>query len=77
MAGLRHPFTGATYAHRDDGTILVTATDGRTGIFQRNGKWVSGALRECDAQLCGWVGGPRVGNHRLSVSVRDISVTSP
>jgi len=69
MAGLRHPFTGATYAKQDDGTILVTDSNGATGRFQRNGKWISGAVRECDAQLCGWVGGPRVGNHRLSASV--------
>ena len=69
MAGLRHPFTGATYSRMDDGHILVTNADGRTGVFQRNGKWISGEVRECDAQLCGWVGGPRVGNHRLTPAV--------
>ena len=69
MAGLRHPFTGASYARQDDGTILVTLPDGSQGTFQRNGKWISGAVRECDAQLCGWVGGPRVGNHRLTAAL--------
>lgn len=66
MGALIHPFSKARYERNDDGTIKVTATDGRVGVFQRNGKWVSGELREADAQVCGWVGGPRLLNHRLT-----------
>lgn len=62
--GLRHPLTGAIY-ERDGDDIRVTAADGRTGRFRRDGSWIEGELRECDAQACGWVGGPRVMNHRL------------
>ena len=67
--GLRHPLTGAIY-ERDGDDIRVTAADGRTGRFRRDGSWIEGELRECDAQACGWVGGPRVGNHRLSHATR-------
>ena len=70
MGGIRHPFTGARYEPGDDGIITVTAGDGRRGRFRRNGQWISGDLRECDAQLCGWVGGPRVGHHRLAAATR-------
>jgi hypothetical protein len=49
-----HPFTGALYELRPDGTIAVS--DGsRSGIFGPDGRWISGALRECDPQLCVWV----------------------
>ena len=28
--------------------------------------WLTGELRECDPQLCGWVGGPQIGSYRTS-----------
>ena len=65
MSGLRHPYTQALYEHTDDGLVRVTATDGRTGRFRPDGAWVEGELREADPQLCGWVAGPRVHNHRV------------
>ena len=70
MHGLKHPFSGALYERHDDGHIVVTAADGRRGVFLRSGKWVSGDLRECDAQVCNWVGGPRMANHRLASQQR-------
>lgn len=66
-AGLKHPFTGAHYEQHDDGQIKVTAGDS-VGIFTHQGEWISGELRECDPQLCGWVGGPQFANHRMSES---------
>lgn len=63
-AGLRHPFSGALY-EPDAGTVKVTAKDGRSGHFAPDGRWLSGDLREADPQMCGWVGGPRVANHRV------------
>ena len=66
MNGLVHPFTRALY--EQDGTGNIRVTDrGRVGIFSTDGRWISGELRECDPQLCGWVGGPQVASHRLSV----------
>jgi hypothetical protein len=65
MLGTRHPFTHALYERDGEGNILVTETDGRWGRFRKNGQWIEGEVREADPHLCGWVGGPVIGNHRL------------
>ena len=65
MRGLIHPFTKALYEQDGEGHIRVTH-DGREGLFRVDGKWLSGDLRECDPQLCGWVGGPQIANHRVA-----------
>ena len=62
--GLFHPFTKALYEKHDNGNILVTDGD-RQGVFRRDGSWVSGEIRECDPQLCNWIAGPIVANHRV------------
>ena len=66
MNGIIHPFSGALYEQDGAGNILVTGGD-LTGTFTILGKWISGDLRECDPQLCGWVGGPMYGSHRVKV----------
>jgi hypothetical protein len=68
MNGLRHPFSGAHYEQDGTGHILVTSSRGQAGLFTPKGKWVSGELEEADPQLCGWVAGPIVGNHRVTPS---------
>lgn len=65
MHGIRHPFTRTLYERDDDGNVVVTDGD-RRGIFTADGRWLQGELRFCDPQLCGWVAGPQVGNHRMS-----------
>jgi hypothetical protein len=62
--GLHHPFTRALYEQHDGGTILVTDGD-KQGVFRRDGSWVEGEIRECDPQLCNWIGGPIAANHRV------------
>lgn len=62
--GLRHPFTKALY-EKDGNNLKVTATDGRVGIFARDGSWIEGDLRECDPQMCNWIGGPVRMSHRM------------
>ena len=62
--GLVHPFTKALYVKNGDGNIEVS-DGGLKGIFRRDGSWLEGELRECDPQLCGWVGGPQIENHRV------------
>ncbi len=52
---LEHPFSGAVYCALDDGRVEVS-NDGRSGIFDHHGAWVSGELRTADAELCRWVG---------------------
>ena len=62
--GLIHPFTKALYLKTTEGNIRVTNGD-LEGLFRIDGSWIEGELRECDPQLCGWVGGPVIENHRV------------
>lgn len=63
MKGIVHPFSHALYEQDGEGNIRVTDGD-RVGVFDIQGRWISGELRECDPQLCGWVGGPQIGSYR-------------
>ncbi len=54
-----HPLSGATYDVRPDGLVDITE-HGVTGVFDAEGRWVSGVLRHCDPQLCGWLAGPQL-----------------
>jgi hypothetical protein len=65
MKGIIHPFTKALYEQDGSGNILVTHGE-RSGLFGTDGRWISGELRECDPQLCGWVAGPQTGSYRFS-----------
>ena len=69
MLGIKHPFTKALYEQDGEGNILVTTADGsKSGTFTVEGRHLSGELRECDPQMCGWVGGPIMANHRMTES---------
>ena len=57
MRGIRHPLSQAVYDVEADGTVTVTAPDGRRGRFTAEGRWLEGELRVADAHLCGWVVG--------------------
>lgn len=70
MKGVRHPFTGALYEPDGNGHVVVSM-DGRSGLFTHDGRWLSGEIRECDPQLCGWVGGSRSSSHRVTTRPRD------
>lgn len=63
MKGIVHPFSKALYEQDGEGNIKVTSGD-RVGTFATDGRWIAGTLRECDPQLCGWVGGPQYGSFR-------------
>jgi hypothetical protein len=65
--GIRHPFTGALYEQDGHGNIRIVDGD-RTGTFGIDGHWIDGEVREADPQLCGWVGGIQVANHRVNVT---------
>lgn len=66
MRGIVHPFSKALYEPHDDGNIRVTHGD-LAGVFGPDGRWISGELRECDPQLCGWVGGPHLPSQRIVI----------
>jgi phenylpropionate dioxygenase-like ring-hydroxylating dioxygenase large terminal subunit len=57
---LRHPFTRALYETVGDGLVRVDAGAAGVGLFHADGRWHSGALREADPHLLGWVGGPQL-----------------
>jgi hypothetical protein len=59
-----HPLEGATYDVGEDGHVHVVAADGRSGVFTAEGVWLRGELREADAHLCGWIGGPQLPDPR-------------
>lgn len=62
MRTIKHPLSGATYDLMDDGTIRVVARDGRTGLFDKHGSWLSGEARQADPHLCLWIGGKELPN---------------
>ena len=51
---IKHPFTRALYELQSDGTVRVVDGDNE-GLFRRDGRWISGELREADPQLCVWI----------------------
>ena len=67
---LRHPLSGAIYTLQGDGTVLVEAHDGPSGIFRADGSWLKGALRTADPQFLGFIAGP-------SLPQRDSGAASP
>ena len=62
--GVLHPFTGALYK-QEDGNIRITSGD-KSGLFRTDGSWIEGELRECDPQMCNWIGGPVRISHRMT-----------
>ncbi len=54
---LRHPMNGSLYVLQDDGNVRVEH-DGKSGVFNANGRWLKGEIRQADLHLVGWVGGP-------------------
>jgi hypothetical protein len=56
LRSIRHPLSGAVYDLRD-GRIHVTSRDGREGMFDHHGRWLSGELKHADPHLCLWIGG--------------------
>ncbi len=69
MNGLIHPFSRALYEQDGNGNVRVTKGE-RAGLFTAEGRWISGDIKEADPQLCGWVAGPIIGNHRVTASVK-------
>lgn len=56
MRGIRHPLSGAIYDLQPDRTVRVEK-DGKTGIFRRDGSYVSGEIYNADPHLCLWIAG--------------------
>ena len=54
---LRHPLSGDVYERQQDGLVQVTAGDGSSGLFDAEGLWIAGDIREADPNMCDWIGG--------------------
>lgn len=59
---LVHPKTKVTFEEQDDGLVLVTEPDGKTGMFRVDGTHVSGEVRYADPHMVDWVGGRKPAN---------------
>ena len=68
---LRHSLSGDTYALQDDGTVLVTTEDEKSGIFRASGEWIKGEVRDADIHLLGFIAGPSVKSRHASQSTSD------
>ncbi len=82
---LRHALSGAIYTDRGDGTVLVEDPKAGNGLFEIDGRWLRGELREADPHLLGFVGGPALAKASASktprkttgIPVPDLGTTSP
>lgn len=71
MPKIRHPLSGAVYDIGDDGLVVVEK-DGQSGRFDREGTWVSGAVRTADPELCRWISDPRaMSRHRQVIQAQE------
>jgi len=59
---LKHPLTQDVYGiEPESGLVRVTQKgNGRSGLYDWQGRWQSGEEFDVDPCLCNWVGGPRV-----------------
>jgi len=62
MQGIKHPLTGEVYdVEIVDGNdvVVVTDTEGRSGTFTMDGRYLHGDVKVADAHLCGWMASAR------------------
>lgn len=72
----RFPAKKQTFQEMPDGTVQVTADDGRVGLFQSNGKYISGDLTQASKQMIVWCSDPRLPpacDHRWNILPVDVS----
>ena len=59
MTVMRHPLSGAIYTLRDDGLVEVE-NNGLKGVFQFDGRYREGELRQADPHMLLWIAGPQL-----------------
>ncbi len=52
---IRHPFDDIVYELTEEGLIRLSQGDDY-GLFHQDGRWIEGTIRQCDPQMCVWVG---------------------
>ncbi len=59
MAQLKHPISGATYTLIEDGLVEVD-NNGLKGLFDAEGRHLSGKLTRADPHMLVWLAGPQL-----------------
>jgi len=59
-ARMTHPVSGDVYT--DEGGNVRVDSGGKTGLFRRDGSWISGELRQADPMMCIWMAGHNFGD---------------
>ena len=59
-ARMKHPATGDVYTD-ENGNVRVES-NGKSGLFRRDGSWISGELRQADPMMCIWMAGHEFGD---------------
>ena len=52
---IQHPLTRLYYERMENGCICVCDKSGTCGIFDKEGKWISGERKTADPLMCVWV----------------------
>ena len=74
MRGMRHPITQALYELCDKGVLVTHGT--RRGVFDPDGRWISGDNFMVCPNMCGWIGRGPVIPSDLSENRRSRSVAT-
>jgi hypothetical protein len=72
----RHPGMKQTFQEVGDGTVRVTDDDGRSGVFQVDGRYISGDLTQVSKHMLVWTGGdwlPEATNYRWTLIPVDVN----
>jgi hypothetical protein len=54
MYRMAHPLSGTIYTAMGEGLVEVEK-DGKRGVFDSDGMWVSGEVRTADPGMCRWM----------------------
>lgn len=52
---IQHPLNRLQYERLEDGTVRVSDKNGKSGVFDKNGRWLSGERKSADILMCVWV----------------------
>ena len=56
MPSIKHPFDPESLYQVDDEGNIRVSNGNKWGVFTREGRHLSGDIRQADPQLCVWVG---------------------
>ena len=51
---------GETFEELPGGLVRATRSDGKSGVFHTDGRWVEGELRQTNMHMLMFTGGPRI-----------------